>query len=187
MVKLEKFRNFMIYFICFAIIGWIYELIVFLVEDHILVNRGFLYGPWLPVYGFGGIVIYFLFYRLKNKPVKIGKINIRPLLLVLYISAIAVLVELATTYICDLIKTDWTTLWYYGDKFMNFQGRIALVPGLKFGLVGIIGIYAIIPLIDKFISLKNKPAYIISYATIIIFFIDVIIHIFTGSTYNGPV
>ena len=164
MKKLEKFRKFMIYFICFALIGWIYELIVFLVEDHILVNRGFLYGPWLPVYGFGGIVIYFLFYRLKNKPVKIGKINIRPLLLVLYISAVAVLVELITTY-----------------------RRIALVPGLKFGLVGIIGIYLIIPLIDKFISLKNKPAYIISYATIIIFFIDVIIHIFTGSTYNGPV
>ena len=70
---------------------------------------------------------------------------------------------------------------------MNFQGRIALFPGLKFGLVGILGIYAIIPLIDKFISLKNKSAYIISYTIIIIFIIDVIIHIFTGSTYNGPV
>ena len=187
MEKLEKFRNYMIYFICFALIGWIYELIIFLVEDHILVNRGFLYGPWLPVYGFGGIVIYLLFYKLKNKPVKIGKLNIRPLLLILYISAVAVLVELTTTYICDLIKTDWRTLWYYGDKFMNFQGRIALIPGLKFGLVGIIGIYAIIPLIDKFISIKNKSTYIVSYSIFIIFFIDVIIHIFTGSTYNGPV
>ena len=187
MKKLEKLRNLMIYFISFAFIGWIYEVALFLIEDHIFVNRGFLYGPWLPVYGFGGIVIYFLFYRLKNKPVKIGKLNIRPLLLILYIAAIAVLVELATTYICDLVKTDWTTLWYYGDKFMNFQGRIALFPGLKFGLVGILGIYAIIPLIEKFISLKNKPTYIISYAIIIIFIIDVIIHIFTGSTYNGPV
>ena len=51
----------MIYFICFAFIGWIYEVALFLIEDHIFVNRGFLYGPWLPVYGFGGIVIYFLF------------------------------------------------------------------------------------------------------------------------------
>ena len=184
---IEKLRNLMIYFICFAFIGWIYEVALFLIEDHIFVNRGFLYGPWLPVYGFGGIVIYFLFYRLKNKPVKIGKLNIRPLLLILYISAVAVLVELATTYICDLTKCDWKTLWYYGDEFMNFQGRIALFPGLKFGLVGILGIYAIIPLIDKFISLKNKSAYIISYTIIIIFIIDVIIHIFTGSTYNGPV
>ena len=187
MKKIEKLRNLMIYFISFAFIGWIYEVALFLIEDHIFVNRGFLYGPWLPVYGFGGIVIYFLFYKLKNKPIKVGKLNIRPLLLILYISAVAVLVELATTYICDLVKTDWTTLWYYGDKFMNFQGRIALFPGLKFGLVGILGIYAIIPLIDKFISLKNKSAYIISYTIIIIFIIDVIIHIFTGSTYNGPV
>lgn len=181
----KKIRNILTYFIWFAFIGWIYEVSLFLIEDHILVNRGFLYGPWLPVYGFGGIVIYFLFYRLRKKPVKIKKINIRPLLLFIYIALTAVTVELLTTYICDLIKIDWTTLWYYND-FMNFQGRIALVPGLKFGLIGLLGIYVIMPLIEKFNNIKSKPVIMINYIIIIIFIIDVIIHIFTGSTYIGP-
>ena len=184
---LDKFKNIMIYFICFAFIGWIYEVILFLVDDHILVNRGVLYGPWLPVYGCGGLVIYYLFYRFKNKTVKIGSINIRPLLIFIYITITAVSVELLTTYICDLIKSDWRTLWYYGDRFMNFEGRIALVPGLKFGLVGLLGIYLIVPLIDKLKNSNKKPIITITYIIILIFIIDVIIHLFTGSTYTGPV
>ena len=182
----EKIRCVMIYFICFSFIGWMYEEILFLVEDHIVVNRGFLYGPWLPVYGFGGIIIYCLFYKLKNKPIKIKKINIRPLLLFIYITLMSVSVELLTTYILDLLKIDWTKLWTYENNFMNFQGRIALVPGLKFGLIGICVMYLIVPLIDKFKSINKKPIIIITYLIILLFFIDVVIHLFIGSNYVGP-
>lgn len=185
--KLEKIRGFMIYFICFCFIGWIYEVALFLIDDHIFVNRGILYGPWLPVYGIGGIVIYYLFYRLKSKPFKIKNINIRPLIIFIYITITAVLVELITTYAADLTKGDWKTLWDYSDEFMNFQGRIALFPGLKFGLIGLLGIYGIIPLIDKFKSIEKKPVVALSWTIIIIFIIDVIIHLFIGSTYTGPV
>ena len=184
---LLKIKDFLIYFICFAFIGWIYEVIVFLVEDHIFVNRGVLYGPWLPVYGFGGMIIYYLFYHLKNKPVYINKINIRPVLIFIYITLVAVFVELMTTYICDLMGSDWSNLWDYSGRFMNFQGRIALVPGLKFGLIGLLGIYVIVPLIDKFKSITKKPVVTITYIVIGLFLIDVIIHLFTGSTYTGPV
>ena len=76
---------------------------------------------------------------------------------------------------------------YDGDEFMNFQGRIALFPGLKFGLIGLLGIYVIVPLIDKFKNINDKTIKIITYLIIILFIIDVIIHIFTGSTYVGPV
>ena len=160
---------------------------LFLLEDHIFVNRGFLYGPWLPVYGFGGIVIYYLFYHLKNKPVKILNINIRPLLIFMYVTITAVLVELSTTYISDFFKSDWRKLWSYSGEFMNFQGRIALIPGLKFGLIGLLGIYLIIPLIDKLKNTSKRPVVCITWTIILLFVLDVIIHIFTGSTYVGPV
>ena len=183
---IENIRGVMIYFICFSFIGWVYEVSLFILEDHIFVNRGFLYGPWLPVYGFGGIVIYYLFYHLKNKPIKILNVNIRPLLIFMYVTITAVLVELLTTYIIDLLKSDWRKLWFYGDEFMNFQGRIALIPGLKFGLIGLLGIYLIIPLIDKFKNSNKKKVIIINWLIILLFVIDVIIHIFIGSTYTGP-
>lgn len=184
---LEKIKNVMIYFICFSFIGWIYEVVLFLIEDHIFVNRGSLYGPWLPIYGFGGMIIYYLFYRLKKKPIKINKVNIRPILLFIYITIASVLVELLSTYICEFIGTDWRKLWFYGGKFMNFQGRIALFPGLKFGLIGLLGIYLIIPLINKFKNINKKSIIFINYLIILLFMIDFIIHIFTGSTYVGPV
>ena len=184
---LPKIKDIMIYFICFSFIGWIYEGAIFIIEDHILVNRGVLYGPWLPVYGFGGFIIFSLFNKLKNKQIKIKKINIRPLLIFIYMTLIATSIELLTTYICDLMKSDWTKLWFYGSKYMNFQGRVALIPSIRFGILGIMVIYLGVPFIDKIKNSKNKPTNIITYIIIALFIIDVIIHIFTGSTYNGPV
>lgn len=181
----EKITDLIFYFICFCIVGWIYEVVLFLIEDHIFVNRGVLFGPW-PVYGCGGLIIYFLFNKMKKKPVKIGKLNIRPVLIYIYIVLIATTVELLTTYIIDFMKSDWRKLWDYSNMFMNFQGRIALKTSLKFGIVGIIGVYLIIPLIEKFLGIKKIPTQIIKYLIIILFIVDIIVHIFTGSTYTGP-
>jgi uncharacterized membrane protein len=184
---LVRVKEILIYFICFAFIGWIYEGAIFLIEDHILVNRGVLYGPWLPVYGFGGYIIFSLFNRLKNKPKKINKINIRPALIFIYMTLISTLIELITTYICDLVKTDWTKLWYYGNRFMNFQGRVALIPSIRFGILGILVLYLGVPIIDKIKNSRNKSVNVATYVIIALFIIDVIIHMFTGSTYTGPV
>ncbi|MBR3490336.1 MAG: putative ABC transporter permease [Bacilli bacterium] len=183
----EKITDILFCFICFSIVGWIYEVALFLIEDHVYVNRGVLFGPWLPVYGAGGLLIYFLFNKLKKKPVKIGKLNIRPLLIYIYIVLLSTLVELLTTYIIDFMKSDWRKLWDYSGMFLNFQGRVALKTSLKFGIVGIIGVYLIIPLIEKFLGIKKIPTIIIKYVVIALFIIDIIVHVlFTGSTYVGP-
>ena len=50
-------------------IGWLYEVGIFLVEDHIFVNRGVLYGPWLPIYGSGGVAILVLLKKYRDKPI----------------------------------------------------------------------------------------------------------------------
>ena len=51
-----------------SLIGWLWEVCLYLVRDHQFVNRGILSGPWLPIYGAGGLFLYFLLYRLKNHP-----------------------------------------------------------------------------------------------------------------------
>jgi hypothetical protein len=48
-------------------------------------------------------------------------------------------------------------------------------------------LYLGVPFIDKIKNSKSKPTNFITYIIIALFVIDVIIHIFTGSTYNGPV
>ena len=50
--------TYILLFFIFAFIGWIWEVGIHIVEDGVFVNRGTMFGPWLPIYGFGGAVSY---------------------------------------------------------------------------------------------------------------------------------
>lgn len=184
--KIEIIRDIFIFFIVYCIIGWIFEELVFLVEDHILYNRGFLFGPWLPIYGFGGIIITALFFKTKNKPVKIGKINIRPLIIYFEACIIATVVELTATYIIDFTGGNFKTLWDYSQNFMNFQGRIALIPDAKFGVIALLAIYGVQPVLKKIIETKKQKMLNVFVVIIaILFAIDLIARIWLGSNFVG--
>ena len=50
-------RESLINFLIFSFVGWVYEFILCIIHGEGLVNRGFLFGPWLPIYGIGGMLI----------------------------------------------------------------------------------------------------------------------------------
>lgn len=56
---LEKFSDYYIIFCVYALIGWLYEVLWmrFVVEPHEWINRGVLFGPFLPIYGFGLLIL----------------------------------------------------------------------------------------------------------------------------------
>ena len=41
----------------FSILGWILEVLAFVIMDKKLVNRGFLIGPYCPIYGSGALIM----------------------------------------------------------------------------------------------------------------------------------
>lgn len=181
-------RNILLLFILFAVCGWIYEVIWTRFDDGVWVNRGYLFGPWLPIYGFGGMLVYVVFGKLIKKPVYIGKLNIRFLLLFIYICLITTVVELAATYIIELFGTPFTELWDYSDHFLNFQGRICLDASARFGVLGLMIIYGALPLYNKIINIKNQTLLnIIAWSIIAIFATDWILRIPLGNNYTGPV
>ncbi len=51
-----SFSSYILFFFTFSFAGWLWEVFLHVYLDHALVNRGVLYGPWLPIYGFGGRV-----------------------------------------------------------------------------------------------------------------------------------
>ena len=96
----EKNETWSLYFILFSFIGWLYEVCVFAFElKRDFVNRGFLFGPWLPVYGCGGILILFLLKRIRDKKRVIGKVNMTPIVCFLAIVLISTATELITSYL----------------------------------------------------------------------------------------
>ena len=67
--KLSKFTNTYLTFCVYALIGWLYEVLWmwFVVPPKHFINRGVLLGPFLPIYGFGMLILYFMLNKMMNK------------------------------------------------------------------------------------------------------------------------
>ncbi|MBQ6323615.1 MAG: putative ABC transporter permease [Bacilli bacterium] len=170
--KYENISNYVMYFFLYAIIGWLYEVFLeVVIYKWGFSNRGVLFGPWLPVYGFGALIFIFLIYPLiknKNYPKKLIYIP----LVFLGCMLAATALELITSYICELFMGSWP--WQtYADYKINFQARIALSPSIRFGLGGTIFLYLLQPLFEKLCNKFNlKQRKTISIIIISILFID---------------
>lgn len=68
---MKKILNFLtdnyIIFCVYALIGWIYEVSWYLIFERRFVNRGVLFGPFLPIYGFGMLILLFLLRKFMKK------------------------------------------------------------------------------------------------------------------------
>ena len=138
---LKKARNLIEWFIIYSMMGWIYEVVWwFMIElNRGFVNRGVLYGPWLPIYGFGMLAVLGVVRLLKIK---------KPLPIFLVGTALVTGVELLGSYIME-----WTVgyiMWDYSDMFGNFEGRISVKTSILFGLLILFGIYSVQPRMEKF-------------------------------------
>ena len=177
-MKLRRISEYVLFFWIYAVIGWIYEVVL---ETFIyrwgFSNRGVLFGPWLPVYGFGATVFLLLWYRLiKGKPLK-RKLLLLPVIFLLTM-ATATLIELITSYLCEWIIGYWP--WQtYADYKINFQARIALSPSIRFGIGGVVFLYVIQPLLDRLAAkLKDKTLYIIAAVILTVLAADLVYTIF---------
>lgn len=187
-IRTDWMRWFLL-FMVFSFIGWVYELLVFRFElGYGFLNRGFLFGPYLPVYGFGGLLMLAAMLKLKNKRIEIGRVSVTPLICFVIAAFVATAAELLTSYLMELVVGEW--LWDYTSDIPNFQGRIALKSSLRFGIMGIVGLYGVYPLLSQIAEAakqKHSSAYqLVSIELLLIFLVDVIARLFLGSNYVGP-
>ena len=47
---IKSITQYIFFFFLGAFLGYLWEVLLFYVQDGVFCNRGFLYGPWLPVY-----------------------------------------------------------------------------------------------------------------------------------------
>ncbi len=158
MINLEKmFLAFMLY----SIFGWIMEVIVTIIENKKFVNRGFLIGPYCPIYGTGFLGITLL----------LKKYMAHPIGLFFLIILLCSFIEYMTSLIMEkLFKARW---WDYSHRLLNIDGRVCLTNSLAFGILGILGLYYMNPVVEGFInSFSDSLINILSIILFIIFIID---------------
>ena len=160
--KINKFLYLVLIFLAGSLAGYIYEVIFYYFTEGNLANRGVLYGPWLPIYGVGCVLLYYL------KPFKKN-----PLLLFFLCMVVTGIVEyiigLVSVYIFDM------RLWDYRGLFMNLQGIICLRSVVSFGIGGLLFHYILEPWLEKgFKKVNFKTEKILAIIFITIFMLDIV-------------
>ncbi len=127
------------FFMCF--VGWIWEVSLSMISYGRFVNRGVLHGPWIPIYGFGCVLILLLLKRFRMRP----KVEFSMAVL------LCGCIEYFTGFFLELTHNGqkW---WDYTGYFLNLHGRICAEGLLVFGIGGMAFVYVIAPLIDNWVK-----------------------------------
>lgn len=159
-------ETYILLFFIYSFLGWFMEVVKLFLNPKIkrIINRGFLIGPYLPIYGCGVVAITLLLSKYQNDI---------PALFWLSMITCGIL-EYATSYIMEkLFNARW---WDYSKKKFNINGRICLETLIPFGIAGVLIICFINPI---FINLINiLPEIIVHFlcgGLIAIFLVDLII------------
>jgi hypothetical protein len=168
--------NLVLMFFLFAFIGWTWECAIAFIDFGVFVNRGTLYGPWIPIYGFGGLLIV----------VVLNRLSMRPLLCFFVAIVLCGTIEyLSATVIWDLHHVKY---WDYSGYFFNIQGKVCLEGLLAFGILGMVGLYVLAPMTDEMLlRIPLRLRMVLSTVLLVAFGIDcvaaqIVPHVGTGIT-----
>lgn len=128
-------------FIIYAFIGWCTEVAYAALNTGKFVNRGFLNGPYCPIYGCGVVVVVACLTPLKDN------------IIVLFIGSflLTTIIEFFTGLVLEKIfHNKW---WDYSDLPFNIKGYICLKFSIYWGIACTFVMKIVHPIIYKFITL----------------------------------
>ena len=132
--------NAFLYLMIYSFMGWACESIYVSVGRRKLINSGFLYGPFCPIYGFGAIFVIFLLSPLADNPILVFFFGI----------LITSLIEYFTSWLLEMLfHVMW---WDYSHHRFNINGRVCLLNSFLFGCMSIFVIYFLHPPVADFVE-----------------------------------
>ena len=147
---MDKLIMYFLLFIIYAFLGYICEVIYVFIITKKITNRGYLYGPLVPIYAFGALIFIIPFQELS-----LGNFVLDKWYLVLLLAFfVPTLLEYITSFIMEKIfHMRW---WDYSDKILNINGRVCLRNSLMFGILVMVVMYLLHPYVTKsVVSLLN--------------------------------
>lgn len=157
------FKLLVLIFFTYSIIGWILEIINCYGWYRKIVNRGFLIGPYCPIYGCGAVLMTLIIPSDND-------------LFSVFLKALTIcsVLEYITSWLMEkLFKTRW---WDYSSKKFNLNGRICLDTMILFGVGGV----AIVKIVNPFILniVNSIPTLALNITLIlvsIVFIVDIVV------------
>ena len=132
-------ENVFLWFMIYSFFGWVYETIYCSIVERKFVYRGFLNGPYCPIYGFGALLDIFALGRIEN-----------PAALFLAGAVLTCSLEYFTGWLLEtLFHAKW---WDYTDMKFNIKGRVCLLGALAFGAFSVVLIKFIHPFLVWLLS-----------------------------------
>lgn len=152
---LHTIEIYFLLFISYSFLGWCMEVTCKFIQYKKFINRGFLIGPYCPIYGWGALAITILLKRYMEDP----------LVLFVMSTIICSIIEYLTSYFME--KKYHARWWDYSNKKFNINGRICLETLIPFGILGVAIMYGTNPILFK---LYNQiPQLVINILTVILF------------------
>ena len=150
-----------IQFIIYSFIGYVSEVLYCSYLQKKVVNRGFLFGPLCPIYGFGAILTIYSLRSFLNDPIIVFVMGM----------VITTTLEYFTSYIFEKIfNNKW---WDYSYRKDSINGRVCLQNSILFGFGILIVLYIINPFLDNILSnIAQSNMIIISCIIMVVLIID---------------
>lgn len=151
------------FFIIYCFVGWIIESVYVSFEYGRWVNRGFLNGPFLPIYGFGAIIIL------------ISTLFVRENVFFVFLFGMTgtTLLEYITGYLLE--KIFHAKYWDYTYDFFNINGYVCLFCSLCWGLLSIFLVNVLHTPVEHFVGKTEEKILVIADVTFLIYFVTDIV------------
>jgi len=161
---LKEIQIYFLLFVIYSILGWCMEVVNNIRVEKKFVNRGFLIGPYCPIYGVGVVLITLLLKKYEDDIIATF----------IFSTLICAILEYFTSYILEKIfHARW---WDYSKRKYNINGRVCLENLLIFGIMGCFMIYKLNPFLITVINKMPKSLLnIISIILLMIYITDLII------------
>lgn len=153
------------FFLIYSFAGWVLESVYKTICTKKIVNSGFLYGVFCPIYGIGALIMY-LFLSICNNPITV------------FLTGSVVLSVWEYIVSWGIEKIFHETYWDYSNYKFNINGRVCLLNSIFWGVLGVIFTYIVHPFVEtQIIKINDIVLIVITVILLIIMLIDAIISI----------
>lgn len=145
-----SFEQILFMFFIFCNYGWIQESIIESLYHKRVINRGFLKGPYIPIYGIGGMIMLLVCLPFKENGFAVYFVGLLSCTVLEY-------------FVGWLMETLFhKQFWDYSMLRITYKNRISLLSSLFWGLLALFMVYVLYGFMDWLVGVAD-PIFMLAY------------------------